>query len=371
MASRDGTGEDVRASLTQETTQKHEEAEMAGDDQQHYPRATAPPPGQPRHRSGAAGLLRQPVFLAVLAAAAVGLLVGTALGVFGGTDGANTSGVPPTGGPTVAPSETSSAEPPSPTATVTVPAEDGSPTAVTEPTVLPVYYVGRDPQPGDRRYLYREFRRVQTEGGSDPAAAAVQAMLTLPPLDPDYLSVWPAGATVTGLTRSGDTAVITFSDEVARHRADPDTAAIAAQHLVYTVTAADRSVHSVRLVIDGQESTTLFGQPIGAQPLTRAAEAEVVAPVWIIDPYEGAQVGRSFAVYGTANVFEATVSYLVRDGTTVVDQGTVQASSGTGLRGEWTVRLTLPAGRYVIEAFESSAENGEPLFVDSKTVTIG
>jgi len=130
-------------------------------------------------------------------------------------------------------------------------------------------------------------------------------------------------------------------------------------------------VHSVRMVIDGQQTTTLFGHQVGAQPLSRAPEVDVVAPVWIIDPYHGAQVGRSFAVYGTANVFEATVSYLVRSGDTVVDEGTTQASSGTGLRGEWTVRLTLPPGRYVIEAFESSAENGEPLFVDSKTVSIG
>ena len=95
--------------------------------------------------------------------------------------------------------------------------------------------------------------------------------------------------------------------------ADANTARIAAQQLVYTVTAADRSVHSVRMVIDGQQTTTLFGHQVGTQPLTRAPEADVVAPVWIIDPYQGAQVGRSFAVYGTANVFEATVSFEVRD----------------------------------------------------------
>jgi hypothetical protein len=54
----------------------------------------------------------------------------------------------------------------------------------------------------------------------------------------------------------------------------------------------------------------------------------------------------------------------------VVRSGAVQASAGSGTRGEWSVQLTLAAGRYVVEAFEVSAEDGRPLFVDSKTVQV-
>jgi len=341
---------------------------MAGGEQ--YPRATTPPPGPGRHR-GPRGLFDRPVLLAVVAVVAVGVAIGVILGVVGGSDGGDDVVNPvATPTPSVLPSETPSADPPSPTATVTVPSTAGSPSGAA-PVVVPVYYLGRDAGPGNRHFLYREFRRVQTEGGSDPAVVAVQAMLSLPPLDPDYTSPWPDGAALVDLDRSGDTAVVTLSDEVAAHRTDAQTATLAAQQLVYTVTAADRSVHSVRLVVGGRDTSSLFGHSVGTPPLSRAPEAKVVAPVWIIDPYEGAQLGRAFTVHGTANVFEATVDYRVlRDGTEV-RSGAVQASTGSGTRGEWSVQLTLPAGRYLVEAFEISAEDGRALFVDSKTVRIG
>lgn len=340
-------------------------------DDQHYPGASTPPPGPARHR-GQRRLLDRPILLAVVAAVAIGVAVGVILGVFGGSDAADDSTDQVAGPrPSVLPSETPSTEPPSPTATVTVPSTAGSPTGAATSIVVPVYYLGRNAEPGDRHFLYREFRRVQTEGSNDPAAVAVQAMLSLPPLDSDYTSPWPAGASLVQLDRSGDTAVVALSDEVATHRADEQTSRLAAQQLVYTVTAADRTVRSVRLVVGGRETTSLFGHSVGTPPLSRAPEAQVVAPVWIIDPYEGAQVGRTFTVHGTANVFEASVNYRVMRGGTEVRSGAVQASAGSGTRGEWSLQLTLAAGQYEVEAFESSAENGEPLFVDSKTVRIG
>lgn len=363
VAAGDGTGEDGAASFQRGTTTTPDEEAQVADDEYHS-RATTPP--GPRHRGGA-GILGRPLLLAVVAAVLAGGILGAAVGLFGGSDGANTSATSPAG-PTGLPSETPSEEPPSATATVTVANPTGSQTSGT--TVLPVYYVGRDAQPGDRHYLFREFRRVFTEGSSDPAAAAVQTMLALPPLDSDYTSPWPAGASVVEVRRSGEVASVVLSDEVARHRTDADTAALAAQQLVYTVTAADRTVHQVSLVLGGATATSLFGHDIGAGPLRRAPEVDVVSPVWIIDPYEGATVGRTFTVHGTANVFEATVSYVVKRGGTSVRQGATQASVGSGLRGTWSVELELPAGEYVVEAFESSAENGEPLFIDSKTITV-
>jgi spore germination protein GerM len=353
------------------TSNQTREGRPAMADDQQYPEAGTPPPGPARHR-GPRRLFDRPVLLAVVAAVAIGLVVGVILGVFGGSDAADDSAnQAATPNPSVLPSETPSAEPPSPTATVTVPSTAGSPSGTATSIVVPVYYLGRNAEPGNRHFLYREFRRVQTEGSNDSAAVAVQAMLSLPPLDPDYTSPWPAGASLIELDRSGDTAVVVLSDEVATHRTDAQTATLAAQQLVYTVTAADRSVHSVRLVVGNRETSSLFGHSVGTPPLSRAAEADVVAPVWIIDPYQGAQVGRTFTVHGTANVFEAAVSYRVlRDGA-VVRSGAVQASAGSGTRGEWSVQLTLAAGRYVVEAFETSAENGQPLFVDSKSVRIG
>lgn len=337
---------------------------MAGDE--HYPRATTPPPGTPRHRRGE-GLLTNPVFLAVMSAGVVGLVLGAAFGVFGGTGSKNPSGTQlPTESIASLPGETPSAGLATPTATVTVSGTPGTGTT----SVRPVYYVGREPGPGGRLLLYREFRHVRSEGSSDPVAAAVQAMLALPPLDPDYTSPWPSGTQVLGVSRSGEIATITLSEQVGVHRTDAGTAQIAAQQLVHTATAADRSIRSVRLAIGSQDTNSLFGHVVGQAPFSRAPEVDVIAPVWIIDPYEGATLPGTFTVGGSANVFEATVSYVVRRDGAIVAEDSIQATSGTGTRGEWLVRLNLPPGEYVIEAFETSAEDGRPLFIDSKRVTV-
>ena len=55
---------------------------------------------------------------------------------------------------------------------------------------LPIYYVGRD------GLLYREFRSLV---GEDSLTTAVNALLNVAPLDPDYASRWAPGTVLAGL----------------------------------------------------------------------------------------------------------------------------------------------------------------------------
>jgi hypothetical protein len=57
-------------------------------------------------------------------------------------------------------------------------------------------------------------------------------------------------------------------------------------------------------------------------------------------------------------------------GGTVVASGFSTASEGAPKRAPWSAKVDVPAGDYELRAFESSAEDGAPTYVDSKSVTV-
>jgi len=90
-------------------------------------------------------------------------------------------------------------------------------------------------------------------------------------------------------------------------------------------------------------------------------------------PLPGDSVASPIHVTGTANVFEATVSFEVRDHAgDVVMRGFTTATSGNGTRGTFETELAVPelAGPATIVAFEASAEDGSPLHVVQVPVTV-
>jgi hypothetical protein len=96
----------------------------------------------------------------------------------------------------------------------------------------------------------------------------------------------------------------------------------------------------------------------------------VLAHVWLIDPQHGATVGRTFTVHVSGYVHEATVNVRVRQGSRTVHTTFVTLAGGDPF-GEARTRLTLPAGRYTIEAFApNQASVGGVLFLDDHEVTV-
>ena len=96
-------------------------------------------------------------------------------------------------------------------------------------------------------------------------------------------------------------------------------------------------------------------------------------PIVIESPLPGESVTSPIRVTGTANVFEATVSFEIRDaGDKVVLRGFTTATSGTGTRGTFETELAVPnlAGPATIVAFEASAEDGSPLHVVEVPISV-
>ena len=328
---------------------------------QSYPGGRTPPPGR------ASGV--PSIWLVVVSAVAAGLLLGLALGMLGRDGDSDTvgesSGAPGATGQPSTPAAPSDSPPATTEPTTTPPV---TPTSDRERRTLALYYL-RGGVNSDAR-LFREFRSIQVVDRR-PVLAAVTAMFTVRPLDPDYENPWPPGSKVLNTSKSGDLVTVDVSRSVAGRSASELISRMAIEQLVYTVTAADLSTRRVSILVDGKPLTSLWGHPVTTQPITRAPQADVLAPVWITDPIEGATVGRTVTVKGTADVFEAHVSYEVADldGRTV-QEGSVRASAGNGTRGDWSKKLSFEPGSYVLRFFYRSADDGSVQGLDTKTIRV-
>ena len=261
---------------------------------------------------------------------------------------------------------------PSPSATSSLPAS-ASPSASPSPAAVPgtlagvpVYWVADS---GQRPSLYREFRSLPDTGGV--VSTAVGAMLRGDALDPDYGSLWAPGTRVLSTSVSGDVVTVDLSAQARTTGGGSEAAAVSLQQLIWTATAAAQ-VPTARVLVEGAPVGDFWGAvQVGSAPIARATSVEVLGPVWIEKPSQGATVGPAVTFGGSATVFEGTVSWQVLRAGAVVQEGVSQASVGGPGRGTWTASVTLAPGRYVLKAFESSARDGSETFIDTKDVTVG
>ena len=295
---------------------------------------------------------RHPATPALAAALVLGLMAGGIAVLAGGGDDEVTVG--PAGGS----SSSSTPDTASPTPTPTDPASPDPSTPVAVEGDVYVYYVMDD---GQGLRLYRETR---PNPGMPPVAAALATMLGEPAADPDYSSPWPAGTQLLGFSTAQGTATVDLSDFVHVGAAAEEAAV---QQLVYTVTANDKSVKKVQLYVNGKPPTS--GHEDWSQPVGRAPMMDVQGWIWLLTPTQGSNIGSpvDFSGYGTA--FEATISWEVRQAGKVVEQGTVQGGAN-GEFGEFSGTVQLPPGSYEMRAFESSAKDGSPQHVDTKSFTV-
>ena len=260
--------------------------------------------------------------------------------------------------------ETSLGAPPSPSPSASPSAAAPTPTAGSDTEARAVYWLGATKEPRGPR-LYREFVRRPVTG--DAVRDAVTAMLSTDPQDPDYTSLWAEGTTVRDVGREGTTAVVDLSRQATTNGGGSAFEELTLQQLVHTVTAAEPSLKAVRLLVEGKPVETLWGSADASGPISRAPSYEVLGPVWL-DVVDGSVLTDEFG--GTATVFEATVSWQLRQGAELVEEGFSTATEGAPGRGEWTATADVPPGDYELWAFESSAEDGRVTWLDTKRVTV-
>ena len=134
------------------------------------------------------------------------------------------------------------------------------------------------------------------------------------------------------------------------------------------------TVRRVGFRLDGEPVDAIGGEGVVVSPPVGRLGIEQQTPQILVEsPLPGERVTSPIRVRGTANVFEATVSFEVRDehGKVVLRSFTT-ATSGTGTRGTFETELAVPnvMGPVTIVAFEASAEDGRPLHVSEVPVTV-
>ncbi len=228
---------------------------------------------------------------------------------------------------------------------------------------VPAYFVA--PYGEGKWGLVREFLSAALPAGATPEARATAALgLSLdarPYAGTDgYLQPWPAGTTVSSVvTRAGEIQVVLRGPGSTGLTAEQQRVSV--QQVVWTVTAAMQQNLPVRVSVRG-DGPIFETMPAGVYKRPPADTAYTdLAPVWVDSPSRGQVLpaAKPVLVQGQACVFEATVSWELTQGATVVRKGFTTASSGCPLQGSWAVALgRLAPGDYQFRAFERSAKDG-------------
>jgi Immunoglobulin-like domain of bacterial spore germination/Sporulation and spore germination len=175
------------------------------------------------------------------------------------------------------------------------------------------------------------------DAGTDLAASTLHELLEKP--EGGFSTAIPQATTLGSVEVNGDLAIVALTPE-------PKQPAARAQ-IVYTLTGLP------------EIKRVSFG---GANPVGRRAFERQTPAILVESPLPDEQVESGFEVSGTANTFEATFNYELKDEAgKVLRKNFVTATSGSGTRG--TFRFTVPykldnAQQGTLVVFELSAADG-------------
>lgn len=239
------------------------------------------------------------------------------------------------------------------------------------PVTVPAYFIGDTPQ-GPR--LFREFQRAEDLGPGQSGLALLEAG----PRDPDYRSLWPAGAFASLSDPEAGQVDVTLADPSYGSRPDGMSRAearMAVEQVIFTLQAGFQERLAVQFRIGDNPTARVYGVPT-SEPLANGAVLETLALVSVTTPEQGATVSGSFTASGVASSFEATVPWEIRQGGEVVERGFSTAEGWMDKLYPWTTEVDvsrLEPGDYEFVALtddpSGGAEGGGPT-EDSKVITV-
>ncbi|HEY8700575.1 MAG TPA: GerMN domain-containing protein [Arthrobacter sp.] len=242
----------------------------------------------------------------------------------------------------------------------------------------PVYWIGRS---NGNVFLYREFRDVPEQ--ENPVTRALRAMMSDKPLDPDFFTPWQNPKKLATSISGKNVITVDLSEDAFNSNLDADMATRAIQQLVYTATAAAASAGlidsgqqiQVMVLVDGHTDYLAFGHVRLGTPMARTAG--MVAPVWIIDPQEGAEVpGGSVKITGRSTLPGGKLHWQILRAEANGDKkpfltGETTAAADAAQSGAFTLNLTLTSGNYELRVSQADTSgNQQDLNVDTRGFTV-
>lgn len=275
--------------------------------------------------------------------------------------------VPGSGATTSAPSTASSS---SPTATA-------SPAETTQVTV---YYLVSS---ADKLWLAPERHRVRKTQAI--AKSALEELVHGTAQDPDHSTPYPPTSTINSVVLRDRVATVDWSADVLTANAGSEAERLGIQSVVYTLTEFS-TISRVRFTVEGKDrGTASNGRTIedwwghvglSGQPWDRDPSFEVLEPVTLWTPLQGAGSTGTIRLTGEATTFEANVGIILRDATgRIVKHTSATASEGAPGRGTFTTELVFAvpatAQTWTVQVFEASAKDGSVTFMEDRSIRVG
>lgn len=225
-----------------------------------------------------------------------------------------------------------------------------------------VYYLKSSPTDF---YLVREVH--QLDKNDSVAQAAVNELIKGTPTTPGAYRVLPADTKVLSIKIDQGLATVDFSAEVLRANVGASGEALGIASIVDTLTELP-SIQKVAFTVDGsaEKGMDWWGHVgLYEQPFSRDLSSVWEPAIWVTSPINDQVIASPLKIAGSARVFEATVSYRLKDaGGNSLASGFTTASTGAPGRGDFQGELTFTPsspGKGQLEVFWASPKDGSDL----------
>lgn len=229
---------------------------------------------------------------------------------------------------------------------------------------IAVYYLKNS---ANEMYLVREMHKLEKNAGV--AQAALNELISGTPLTEGAQRVLPADTKILGITIENGLATIDFSKEVLSANVGSSGEALGIASIVNTLTEFP-TIQQVQFFVEGSAENGMdWWGHVGLyeQPFQRNLSMVYEPAIWVTSPVAGQTITSSVKIQGNARVFEAMVSYRLKDADgNILVQGSTMATAGAPEHGTFEVELKfipLTAGNGQLEVFEESMKDGSDLNV--------
>jgi germination protein M len=260
------------------------------------------------------------------------------------------------------------------------PAATATPTAAPGTTQVTLYYLvsgTSDVFLAPERHRIPRTQAIAKEALEELVHGAAQ--------DPDHSTPLPRTSTVNSVTIRSNVATVDWSADVLTADVGARTEALGIQSIVYTLTEFP-TISEVRFTVEGKASGTasngrtiedFWGHAgLAGQPWDRDPQIDVLAPITLWTPLDGARSTGTLHLTGEASTFEANVGIVLRDTNgTVVVRTSATASIGAPGRGTFSKTLVfrLPASpqTWTLQVIEDSPRDGSVVFIEDRDIRVG
>jgi Spore germination protein len=225
-----------------------------------------------------------------------------------------------------------------------------------------VYYL-KDSNNG--MYLVREVHEIPKSAGV--ARAALAELINGTPVTAGAFKVLPADTKILEVNIQNGLATIDFSEEVLHANVGASGETLGIASIVNTLTEFP-TIKKVQFTVNGKAENGMdWWGHVGLynQPFARDLSSVYEPAIWVTAPVDGQTIASPLKITGNARVFEAVVSYRLRDVQgNILAEGNTMAAAGAPGRGDFEASLTfkpLAAGNGQLEVFESSMKDGSDL----------